>query len=98
MEIGDRVTLRAIVRLEVGEGSYAVEIPSYPARHQIRSSRKLKAGSELELSGEVVMLPDEGLVTVQLDNRAGRLTVQVDTIAKTEKAKTHPKLFDKRRD
>lgn len=97
MKIGDRVNLKAIVRLDIDEGSYAVEIPSYPARHQIRSSRKLKPCAELELAGEVVMLPDEGLVMVQLDNRAGRLTVRADTIAALDRPKTHPKLFDRSR-
>ena len=97
VDIGDRVTLRAIVRLDLGDGTLAVEIPSYPARHRVRTSRKLKAGSALELAGEIVMVPDEERVTVELDNLGGRVTVRADTIAKHDPPKRHPKLFDKRR-
>jgi len=91
------VTLRAIVRLDVGDGTFAVEIPSYPARYRVRTSRKLKPGSEIELAGEVVMVPDDDRVTVELDNLGGRLTVRADTVAKHDPPKKHPKLFDKKR-
>lgn len=46
MKIGDRATLKAIVRYDTGDGGYSVDIPSYPARFPIRSSKKLKIGVE----------------------------------------------------
>ena len=42
MNVGDRVVLSARVRLDVGEGVYAVDIPSYPALYRIRPRRKPK--------------------------------------------------------
>jgi hypothetical protein len=97
VDIGDRVTLTATVRLDVGDGTLAVEIPGYPARYRVRTSRKLKPGSQIELAGEIVMIPNEELVTVELDNLGRRVTVRADTIAKHDPPRRHPKLFEKRR-
>jgi hypothetical protein len=95
MDLGDRVTLKATVRHDVGDGVYAVDIPSYPARHSTRQGKKLKLGAELLLMGEVVRILDDR-VTVALDS-GGKVTVLIETLERVERAKTHPKLFDKRR-
>lgn len=96
MKIGDRATLKAVVRYDGGDGMYSVDIPSYPARFPIRSSKKLKVGAELLLEGEIAMLVGDERVTVALD-QGGRVTVRADTLAKADKPNAHPKLFDKQR-
>jgi len=58
MNVGDRVVLSARVRLDVGEGVYAVDIPSYPALYRIRPRRKPKNGEEVGLNGSVVATYD----------------------------------------
>jgi hypothetical protein len=95
MQIGDRVTLKAVVRHDAGDGSYAVDIPSYPARYGLRLGKKAKLGDEIELSGEVARLLDDR-VTIQFDH-GGRITVRADTVAAAAKQPKHPKLFDKQR-
>jgi hypothetical protein len=95
MQLGDRVTLKAIVRHDAGDGSYALDIPSYPARFGVRLGRKMKVGAEVELTGEVARILDDR-VTVQFEN-GGKVTVRANTVAVAAKQPRHPKLFDKRR-
>lgn len=95
MQIGDSVTLKAIVRHDAGDGSYALEIPSYPARYGVRLGGRMKIGAEVELTGEVARILDDR-VTVQFEN-GGKVTVSADTVALAAKQPKQPKLFDKRR-
>jgi hypothetical protein len=95
MQIGDSVTLKAIVKHDAGDGSYAVDIPSYPARFGVRLAKKTRVGAEIELTGEVAILIGER-VTVQLEG-GRRITVRADTVVPAAKQPKQPKLFDKRR-
>ena len=95
MQIGDSVTLKALVRHDAGDGSYSVDIPSYPARFGVRLGKKVKVGAKIELKGEVAMLLDDR-VTVQFEN-GRRITVREDTVEPAAKQPKQPKLFEKRR-
>ncbi|UVC18391.1 hypothetical protein [Mesorhizobium onobrychidis] len=74
--IGDVVAITATVRRRVTEDRVSVSIPSYNFPHSIRDSTKVKHGQQIELTGEITRIDDEGgkvtvdmgpLVTVDLD-------------------------------
>jgi hypothetical protein len=74
--IGDLVAITATVRRRVTEDRVSVSIPSYNFPHSIIDHTKVKKGQQLELTGEITRIDEEGgkvtiamglLVTVDID-------------------------------
>ncbi|WP_027155026.1 hypothetical protein [Mesorhizobium sp. WSM2561] len=67
MGIGDLVAITVTVRRRVTEDRVSVSIPSYGFPHSIIDHTTVKKGQQIELTGEVTRMDEEGgRVTVDL--------------------------------
>ncbi|MER8439300.1 hypothetical protein NKH36_03010 [Mesorhizobium sp. M1312] len=81
--IGDLVAITATVRRRVTEDRVSVSIPSYNFPHSIRDHTKVTQGQQIELTGEITRIDEEGgRVTIAM---GPLVTVDVDKIRLVEK-------------
>ncbi|WP_352836278.1 hypothetical protein [Mesorhizobium sp. M0664] len=60
LSIRDEVAITATVRRRVTEDHVSVSIPSYSFPHSIIDHTKVKKGQQIELTGEITRLDEEG--------------------------------------
>lgn len=83
LAIGDLVTITATVRRRVTEDRVSVSIPSYNFPHSIIDHTKVKEGQQIELTGEVTRIDEEGgRLTIAM---VSLVTVDVDKVRLVEK-------------
>ncbi|TJV23049.1 MAG: hypothetical protein E5Y16_29590, partial [Mesorhizobium sp.] len=83
LAIGDLVAITATVRRRVTEDRVSVSIPSYNFPHSIIDHTKVKKGQQIELTGEVTRIDEEGGgVTIAM---GPLVTVDIDKIRLVEK-------------
>jgi hypothetical protein len=81
--IGDLVAITATVRRRVTDDRVSVSIPSYGFPHSIRDSTKVKQGQQIELTGEITRIDEEGgRVTIAM---GPLVTVDIDKVKLVEK-------------
>jgi hypothetical protein len=81
--IGDLVAITTTARRRITEDRVSVSIPSYNFPHSIIDHTKVKKGQQIELTGEITRIDEEGgRVTVDL---GPLVTVDVDKIRLVEK-------------
>lgn len=81
--IGDEVAITATVRRRVTEDRVSVSTPSYGFPHSIIDHTKVKKGQQIELTGEITRIDQEGgRLTVDM---GPLVTVDVDQVRLLEK-------------
>jgi hypothetical protein len=53
--VGDRVLVRATLRMLLDDGWVAVDLPTHGARVQVRPARRVALGQFLEMHGTVIL-------------------------------------------
>ncbi|WP_353834029.1 hypothetical protein [Mesorhizobium sp.] len=77
------MALTATVRRRVTDDRVSVSIPSYGFSHSIIDHTKVKKGQQIELTGEVTRIDDEGgKATIDLGTL---VTVDIDKVRLVEK-------------